>query len=44
MKRFQYWGKENGKPVKKWTDWYGYESDLRPKYQFGKSLANEYKE
>lgn len=40
MKRFQYVGR--GGEIK-WSDWFNYESDLRPKYQFGKKLINEYR-
>ncbi len=43
-KRYEYWGSEGGKPVKKFTSWFKYESDYRPKYQLNRKLLNEYRE
>ena len=47
-KRFQYWGTENGKPVKKWTDFFSWHSDMRDPIQLkgfkGNHLRNEYKD
>ena len=39
-KRYQYWSK-NGIV---WTDWFKLNSNLKPKYQFGKTLLNEFKD
>lgn len=46
LKRYEYWASENGKPIKKWTDWFVWHSDLKPKYQLEKhpKLLNEYKD
>ena len=47
-KRYQYWGSENGKPVKKWTEYFPWDSDSREKIQLkgfkGDCLLNEYKD
>lgn len=42
LKRFQYYSREGIK----WTDWYEWHSDLKPKYQLERhpKLLNEYKE
>lgn len=46
-KRYEYWASENGKPIKKWTDWFEWHSDNRDQIQFKGSgdrlLRNEYK-
>ena len=46
FKRYQYWGSENGKPVKKWTEYFPWNSDSREKIQMkgfkGDNLLNEY--
>lgn len=39
-KRYQYWSKEG----KKFTDWFIWNSTIKPKYQFNNKLINEYKE
>jgi hypothetical protein len=48
LKRFQYWAFEDGKPLKKWTDWMEWKSDIRDPIQQkgykGNHLLNEYKE
>ena len=38
-KRYQYFGR-NGI---EWTEWFKYDSNYFPKYQFGKKLINEYR-
>ncbi len=45
-KRYEYWGTENGKPIKKWTNWFEWNSDYKPKFQLEKhpQLLNEYKD
>lgn len=47
-KRYQYWAYEDGKPVKKFTQWFEWESDYCPKVQFksykGDTLLCEYKD
>ena len=46
-KRYEYWGTENGKPIKKWTTWFLWDNkDYKPKYQLEKhpTLLNEYKD
>lgn len=47
-KRYQYWGSENGKPIKKWSDFFFWDSDLRDPIQLkgykGNHLINEYKD
>lgn len=42
MKRFQYYSREGVK----WTDWFEWHSDLKPKYQLEHhpKLLNEYKD
>ena len=42
LKRFQYYGREGIK----WTDWFEWHSELKPKYQLEKhpKLLNEYKD
>lgn len=44
-KRFEFLASENGKPVKKFTDWFRWDSDQCPKYQLERhpKLLNEYK-
>lgn len=39
MKRYQYWSNDGIK----WTEWFEWESTLKPTYQLGKKLKNEYK-
>lgn len=45
-KRYQFWASENGKPVKKWTEYFEWNSDSREKIQMkgfkGDNLLNEY--
>lgn len=43
FKRYEFWASENGKPVKKWTDWFEWESDIRDPWQLKNKLRNEYK-
>lgn len=45
QKRYEYWASENGKPIKKWTDWFPWDSDDCPKYQLKShpTLLNEYR-
>lgn len=47
-KRYEYWGSEGGKPVKKFTSWFNWESTLTDPIQLkgfkGNHLRNEYKE
>ena len=43
-KRYEYWASENGKPVKKWTDFFLWDSDIREKWQLKGKLRNFYKE
>lgn len=44
FKRYEYWGSENGKPVKKFTKWFNWDSDLRDEWQLKSSnLKNEYR-
>lgn len=38
-KRYQYYG--NGGELK-WTEWFEWDSQYKPKYQLGKKLLNEY--
>ena len=42
MKRYQYWGSENGQPKILWTDWYEWDSDYQPKFQLGRKLLNDF--
>lgn len=48
MKRYEYWSSEDGKPVKKWTSFFKWDSDIRDEIQLkgfkGNHLHNEYKE
>jgi hypothetical protein len=43
QKRFEYWGTQDGKPVKKWSPWFNYHGS-QEKYQLDKKLRNEYRE
>lgn len=47
MKRYEFWASENGKPIKKWTDFFEWDCDEMPKTQLkgflGNDLRNEYK-
>ena len=43
-KRYEYWTSENGKPVKKWTDFFLWDSDNRDPWQLKNKLKNEYKD
>lgn len=47
-KRFQYWGRKDGKPQVLWTDWFPFNSDNREPIQNkgfkGNHLKNEYRE
>jgi hypothetical protein len=45
LKRYEYWSKEG----KKWTDWFKWESSLKPEFQMDDRkifcrLRNEYRE
>ena len=40
-KRYEYWGSENGKAVKKFTDWFEWDGE-QFKYQLKPRLLNEY--
>lgn len=46
-KRYQYWASENGKPIKKWTEFFIWDSDSTEPIQLkgykGNDLKNEYK-
>jgi hypothetical protein len=46
-KRYEFWASENGKPVKKWTNFFIWDSDSRDQIQLkgfkGNHLKNEYK-
>lgn len=44
QKRYEYWCCEDGKVIKKFTDWFEYNSTLKPKYQLSTKLRNEYRE
>ena len=48
QKRFQFWGRVDGKVQKCWTDWFDWKSDDCPKVQLkgykGDCLLNEYRE
>lgn len=45
-KRFQYWGRKDGKVEKMWSQWFGWDSDNRDTIQLkgykGDHLLNEY--
>jgi hypothetical protein len=43
FKRYEYWSSENGKPVKKWTKFFEWDSTLRDQWQLKNKLKNEYK-
>jgi len=47
-KRYEYWASENGKLVKKFTNWFKWDSDNREPIQNkgfkGNNLKNEYRE
>jgi len=47
FKRYEFWASENGKPVKKWTNFFIWDSDSRDQIQLkgfkGNHLKNEYK-
>lgn len=43
-KRYEFWAFEDGKPIKKFTDWFKWECNDKPKYQLGRKLLNEYKD
>lgn len=43
-KRYEYWASENGKPIKKWTDFFLWDSDNRDPWQLKNRLRNEYKD
>lgn len=48
MKRFQYWGRKDGKPCILWTDYFPWNSDIKDPIQHkgfkGNNLLNEYRE
>jgi hypothetical protein len=48
LKRYEYWSSENGKPIKKFTSWFEWHSDMRDPIQLkgfkGNHLRNEYKD
>lgn len=41
-KRYEYWASENGKPIKKYTTWFNWDSDLEEPWQLKNKLKNEY--
>ena len=45
-KRYEYWASENGKPIKKFTDWFPYDGDetsnIQAKGYKGDNLLQEY--
>lgn len=43
-KRYEYWASENGKPIKKWTDFFLWDSDIRDEWQLKGKLRNFYKD
>lgn len=44
-KRYEFWGSDDGKPVKKVTPWFRWDSDNRDPWQLkSQGLKNEYKE
>ena len=47
-KRFQYWGRKDGKPCILWTDYFPWNSDIKDPIQHkgfkGNNLLNEYRE
>ena len=43
QKRYEYWGSENGKPVKKLTDWFPWNGPKDP-WQLDRKLRNFYRE
>lgn len=46
LKRYEYygWDEQELKPIKKWTEWFVWRGEDRPKYQMGRKLMCEYKE
>ena len=42
FKRYEYWASENGKPVKKLTEWFNYDGE-EFKWQLTNKLKNFYK-
>lgn len=48
MKRYQYWASDNGKPYKKFTDWFQYDGDETSKIQMkgykGDVLLQEFRD
>lgn len=43
LKRYEFWASENGKPLKKWTEYFPWDTDYCPKYQLSRKLLNDYK-
>lgn len=43
MKRYEYWASENGKPIKKFTTWFNWDSNLEEPWQMKNKLKNEFK-
>ena len=43
FKRFEYWGSENGKPIKKLTDWFQWDGE-EYEWQLKGKLRNFYKD
>ena len=43
LTRYEFWASENGKTIKKWTDWFKYDGPME-KWQLKNRLKNEYKE
>ena len=51
LKRYEYWASENGKPIKKWTEWTPYcpddslikEFQTKEKWQLTNKLRNEFR-
>lgn len=48
LKRYEFWSSDNGKPIKKFTPWFEWHSDMRDPIQLkgfkGNHLRNEYKD
>lgn len=42
-KRFEFWGSEKGKPVKKFTNWFAWNDESEDQWQLKGKLKNEYK-
>lgn len=42
QKRYEYWGTENGKPIKKFIPWFDFDGPQEP-WQLKPKLKNEYR-